>query len=186
MPGAKDVRDLEPDAFGKKVADLSSRERVRRADKSLLSNALRPLADVPKREAAQGFAVKGCKVDALKGAHSVLAKDAKPSHSFSAQDTISVVFFSHMNNAFVHIESIERNGSDIEVEYRFIPRFEAQQTVNLALIPLGKLPPGKFNVRMVALPLEGKFIDLGIESVSSEHEARIVCRPFQFEVESNQ
>ena len=58
MPGTKDVRQLEPDAFGKTVAELSSRDRVRRANESLLSNLLRPLADVPKREAAQGFNAK--------------------------------------------------------------------------------------------------------------------------------
>ncbi len=183
MPGTIDVRSLEPDCFGDVLKNVSSEEQVRLQERSLLYQCLPLLAKQKEKHRESAFAVRGTGLEALKNAHAVLAKNEKPPRSFSPQDDISIVFFSRLYGAYVHIEEVRQWDAHIEIKYRFVPHLEAYQSNNFALIPLKKVPAGKIAVAIVKLPLDQKSKDIGASEVSGEQAARIVSKPFKFLVE---
>ncbi len=171
MPGTRDVRELEKGAVP--------------------PNQRAPLSDdiggelefIPKGQTtAKGFAVVGTGNAALRNAHAVLVKKQQPRQSFSADAEISVVFFSHSFDQYVHLDNVERRDKTIKIAYRFVPHETKQMTAHFALIPLGKLPVGKYRVDFVRLPLEQKYVDTGFRSVDSQWNNRVVCLPFSFEI----
>src|SRR5689334_3455301 len=179
MPGTIDIRKVEPALLEK----VSSEEQQRRASRSLISQTLRPLTKFPAAQSEPGFATKGIGIDALKNAHAVLASKEKPNKTFSPHDAVSLVFFSRLFGEYVHIKEIKRVANRVEIRYQFVPHIDTEETVNFALIPLGKLPPGKVDVDVVRLPQDKKFDLLSITPVSKEMESRVVCKSFQFVVE---
>jgi hypothetical protein len=56
--------------------------------------------------------------------------------------------------------------------------------VNLALIPLGKLPLGKYNVAMTQLPREQKPVEIkaGFKPLDKEWSRNFLSKPFNFTV----
>jgi hypothetical protein len=183
MPGTTDIRTLEPDSFGDVLKGKSSAEQVRLQESSVLSKILVALRKSNQPQLDSAFAVRGTGLEALKNAHSRLTKSEKPPKSFSPQDDVSIVFFSRLYGAHVHIEEVRQWDAHIEIKYRFVPHLEAYQSNNFALIPLKKVPAGKIAVAIVKLPLDQKSKDIGASEVSVEQAARIVSKPFKFLVE---
>lgn len=183
MPGAIDIRSLEPDCFGEVLEGKSSAEQVRLQENSLLSKCLIALRNSNQQQPQSAFAVRGAGLDALKNAHSRLTKTEKPPKSFSPQDDVSIVFFSRLFGAHVRIEEVRQWDAHIEIKYRFVPHLEAYQSNNFALIPLKKIPAGKIDVAIIKLPLDQNSKDIGASEVSAEQAARIVSKPFKFLVE---
>ena len=179
MPGTIDVRKLEPGLLEK----VTSEEQQRRASRSLISQTLQPLVKLPAAQSEPGFAVKGDGIDALKNAHAVLANNQKPNQSFSAHDKVSVVFFSRLLGAYVHLKEVKQVASCVEIRYQFVPHLDSEQTVNFALIPLGKMPVGQVDVKIIRLPHDKKFDVMSVTPVSQEMESRVVCKSFRFVVE---
>ncbi|WP_428305488.1 hypothetical protein [Lacipirellula sp.] len=91
-----------------------------------------------------------------------------------------LVFYSHPSSYYLRLKKVTRDGTDIDVSYVFEPHYTADSTVHLALIPLGKLPPGEYNVRFTQQPMERKYIDAGFVRVFGSQEKQIVCQPFTF------
>lgn len=183
MPHTIDIRALEPDCFGDVLKGASSAEQVRLQERSLLNRTLPKLADHNEKQIDSAFAVRGTGLDALKNAHAVLALNEKPANTFRAHDEVSIVFFSRMYGASVHIQRAYLNGSHVEIKYRFVPHLDAYLSNNFALIPLPKLPAGEIDVAITKLPLDQKAKDIGAREVSDEQASRIVCKPFKFVVE---
>jgi hypothetical protein len=171
MPGTRDVRalELESDPANRKATPLTS-------------GVLQSLINSKRgQEAKPGFAVAGMGVDALREAHSVLADNGKPQTSFTTNDNVSVVFFSHPFNYYVHLSKVEQKPDKVVITYSFVPHRTKEMTRHFALIPLGKLSPGKVKVEIVRAPMQPQKIT-GFKPPSAETDARIVARPFQFEV----
>ncbi len=183
MPGTRDVRELEPDVFGEGTKDISRKERVRRETASLFN---RIGSEMPfAREgviARPGFAVLGTGLQSLRNAKVALVKQKKPAQPFSSESDISIFFFSSSFGQYVHLDHVERRGKTIKIAYRFVPHETKQMTAHYALIPLGKLPIGKYRVDIVRLPLEQKYVEKGFKSVEPQWESRVVCQPFSFTV----
>ena len=169
MPGTRAVHELEPS---------NSNQR------SSLANQIGGSLDfTPKGQVVgKGIAVLGVDKKALSNAHAVLVKGNKPRQTFSDGDDISLVFFSHLFSQYVHLHSVERSDKVIKISYRIVPHETKQMTAHFALIPLGKLPAGKYRVEIARLPLEEKYVSQGFKPVESRWEKRVVCQPFSFTV----
>jgi hypothetical protein len=91
-----------------------------------------------------------------------------------------LVFYSHPSSYYLRLKKVTRDSTDIDVSYAFEPHYTADSTAHLALIPLGKLPPGEYSVRFTQQPMEQKYIDAGFIRVVGSQEKQIVCQPFTF------
>jgi len=183
MPGTTSIRTLEPKHFGDVLKGKSSAEQVRLQDSSVISKTLVPLAKFNNAQCGPGFAVKGTGAEALTNARAILSGGEKPSTSFMPRDDVSLVFFSRLFGAYVHITEVKQATNRVEIRYRFEPHIDTELTVNFALIPLGKLQPGKVDVDVIRIPHDKKYDAMSVTPVSQEMESRIVCKSFQFVVE---
>jgi hypothetical protein len=168
MPGTKDIQELDGQSLSKILTQL------------------RPIHDgqappFKQTDAGQSFAVAGAGNAALGAAYKVLV-DKQPQQSLTTAQDISVVFYSFEFSNYVHISNVERRGNLIEIEYHFIPHDSKNLTSHFALIPLGQLPAGEYDVQFKRLPLEKQYIENGYKSVSDEWVQRIICKPFRFSV----
>lgn len=169
MPGTRDINELEKSAAkqgGTLVNDIGGTLRFLGKGKTT----------------GKGFAVSGTEKEALKNAYVVLVDKKQPRQTLPSSANIWLVFFSHSFGQFVHLANVERRDRTIKIEYRLVPHATKQLTAHFALIPLGKLPAGKYTVDIVRLPLEQKYVDQGFKAVDSQLNNRVVCQPFSFEV----
>jgi hypothetical protein len=134
------------------------------------------------KDARPGFAVAGTGLESLREVHAILVKNQKPRQTFPKDSDICVVFFSYQNQPYVHLHSVRRQGSIVEVRYQFVPHETEETTEHFALIPLGKLPSGKYDVKFIRSPMPQKYIDLGFRPTSDEVARRVVCGSFSFSV----
>lgn len=132
MPGTKGISELSSQATGFGEVMRLLRKPAPKGD------SVRP-----------AFAVQGTGLEALRNSYEVLVKQKDPKRSFDADADISIVFFSHDDNHYVHLESVERKDKTITINYKFISHEEQETTSHFALIPLGKLPVGKYQVDVV-------------------------------------
>jgi hypothetical protein len=169
MPGTRDIRVLEKGVVSQRA--------------SLADQIGGALDFIPKGQTAgKGFAVVGTDKEALRNAHKVLVQTRKPRQSFSASADLSLVFFSHPFGQYVHLAHVEQRDKTIKISYRFVPHETKQMTAHFALIPLGKLTAGGYQVDIVRLPLEQKYVAQGFKPVDPQWESRVVCQPFSFTV----
>lgn len=184
MPGTRDVRELEPDKFGKAIEGLSSDEQLKTMERSHVSHILQSLEPANVNQARQrAFAVVGTGAKALGAARSVLAEGEKPRSSLPAESELSVVFFSRRFGYYVHIHEVRLQDNTIEISYRFEPHRTKEVTSHFALIPVGKLEAGFFEVAIVQVPMKQTAVNSGFQPPASSIASRVVSGPFRFEVE---
>ncbi len=97
---------------------------------------------------------------------------------------MTLVFFSQEFNCYVRLQSVERQADVITVKYVFVPHKTKELTDHFALIPIGKLPKGKWRVEIVQSPMEQKYKDAGFKEVSAKIAGQVVCGSFTFEIVS--
>jgi hypothetical protein len=167
MPGTRDVQELAADARSVPFMEIR-----------------RSIWSIPAKQTKAGpaFAVSGTELEALRDVHSVLVNGKKPQQSFAAGSEIYVAFFSYANRPYVHLHNVERQGNTINIRWRFVPHETEETTEHFALIPLGKLPIGKFHVNIIRSPMPQEYIDLGFRPTSDVVADRNVCKSFSFEV----
>lgn len=167
MPGTYDVRKMDDQRAAKQV------EAIRRA-----------LSTTPPqgKEAKAGFAVVGNGLDALGEANAVLVDGKKRSPTLPADSEISVVFFSYQFGPYVHLHKVARRGNVVEIRYRFVPHKTEEVTEHFALIPMGKLAPGKVQVEIIQSPMEQQFVIAGWKDIAPDLARRVVCKSFSFSV----
>jgi hypothetical protein len=183
MPGTRDVRELEPDKFGPKVHKLDSAERRKRYDESftyqIVSHLRRAKYDQP---AAPGFAVSGSGAHALRLAHAVLVGGQNRKRRFPAGSETSLVFSSKLFDYYVHLHKVQRQGATITIKYFVVPH-RGNGTAHFALIPLGILPAGQWQVVIRRSPLPERLKTTVAPAPGPGVDASIVCRPFNFTIE---
>lgn len=193
--GKNILRRLEPDLLvyrdsPENIKTLNSPDALKlqreKAKKSLvlqIEKALRKLPPAsPKVTPAPGFVVRGTGREALPGIVDALVKEEKSEDKFKAKDELSLVFFSYPAQPGVGIESVEIRDSSINVT--FFLTSHGLPTINptLYLIPLGKLPPGTYEVDLLRSAKEGDQNQAGFPPVDSGVEKYTVCKPFKFTV----
>jgi len=112
-----------------------------------------------KGEAAgPAFVVEGVGRKALDNALAVFNDDDddddddEQTFSFSDDADLSLVFFTYFVGCYVHIESVERAEQKIIVKYRFVLHPTRNMSFHFGLIPLRRLPPGKYRIEITQLP----------------------------------
>lgn len=182
MPGTKDVRQLEPKVDGKK---LSERELEQYFRESLVHQILHVLSRRPHEQkdelAGPAFAVVGTGKEALKNAAAVFtAKDSKwPGDWLPANTDLSLVFYSYSTGYYVRVVSVEQSERTVTIEYQRVQHRAMIMSTCLALIPVGKLPAGTVNVKIVELPPVDEQ-DRRVTMASDPHKR--VCNDFTFGV----
>jgi hypothetical protein len=116
-----------------------------------------------RKEFGPGFVVGSVDAAALLTAKMVLCDGLKPKDSFLTKHELTLVFFAGDIDVFI-LKPVKREGNRIIVDYEIPDRLDKRPMVmpHFALIPLGKLPAGKYEV------------------VIPEH--KWVCSSFEFQV----
>ena len=171
MPGTQDVRKLEPKS--QRLRHDSVVKQFRR----ILSRGL------PKEElAGPGFVVVGDGEVALKNALGVMVSGKPLRETFSAGEELSVVFFTYSSGQYVHLKNVVRYDQRIELSYELVPHRTKELSEHFALVSLGKLSPGKYDVQVVRMPLAQEYAEAGFKPAPQEYVDRIVCQSFSFTV----
>lgn len=177
LPGTRDIRELEP------KRDVRNMPRKEYVWGSFVNRISSRLTKWPKKgeKARPAFVVKGTGKDALKNADEVFLNAKAPMQSMPADTELSLVFFVHVTGWEVRIASVEKAAGQIRLKYQCVT--SPQQTsgyTRFALIPLGKLRPGKVEVTIEQLPTAD---DQGKPARPVQEPDRMVCNSFSFTVE---
>ena len=171
MPGTRKIEEIA------RLSDMRSLGPIfeswfNRAEKLKFKNVTGP-----------GFAVSGSGRSALQAALAVFMGKEKRRRVFTPKDEVTIVFFSEPPGGnHVRIEQVQRDDNHIEIQYWLEPYTEQTVTQDLALIPLGKLPAGKYEVEMRQLPRDHIFIKLGYKPLDEDWSRKLLCKPFKFVV----
>lgn len=168
MPGTKNIREL----------------KGQQSDDSLVIQLERLLHSKQIKARRKGFAVPGTGLAALNRAYAGLFEKQTTHESLAAKNEVSLVFFSRPSSDYVHLQSVERQGDQITIKYVFVPHKTRELSAHFALIPMGKLPAGKWRVDVVKSPMAQKYLNAGFNPVDDNVARGIVCAPFTFEIVS--
>jgi len=128
-------------------------------------------------KAGRGLAVAGSGLDALKHVRKALLENEKAELS----GEVSLFFYSLPLPYYVRLDQVERKGNEFVIRYHFVTHATKNMTIHFALIPLGKLSPGKFRVKLTQLPVkQGRLASP--KPIDPKVVERFVCRSFSFEV----
>jgi hypothetical protein len=151
IEGTRDVRDLEPDQFGEKTKELSSEEKFKLLHASLTQGIL----DGLRKQDAKAFVVQGTGRAALLAAKDAI--DGKVPRPLTSSEEVSIAFFCSPVALTCQLEDVTRAGNTIDIPYRLTRRGDEWVSAYFALIPLGKLPAGKYEVNFVQKPKPDNF-----------------------------
>jgi hypothetical protein len=190
MPGTRDIDTLEPEVFSSEASRQPAEDQNRLARESMINKIAAKLQSAPMDKAGPvtipiprpAFAVLGTGRDALRAASDVFAEGQKPQQSFLVGSEISVVFFTYQAGSRVELVHVERGNNVIQIQYRFFDDWLTMTTSHLALIPLGQLPVGRYQVEIVQSPMDGRFLCQDECHVMADWGRRLVCQPFSFSV----
>ena len=150
MPETRDVRELDTE---RNQNQASSHPIVKRVVKSLISRR----DDEAKSRTA--FVVTGKGIESLRNADVSFRADKEREATIAPDLELTVVFYSMLGAPYVHIVSVERFDRTILVKYRFVEHSTRDSSVHFALIPVGKLSKGEYEVKIQqdqSVNLQGK------------------------------
>jgi hypothetical protein len=162
MPGTRDLKEFDDSEAQKKIIQP-------------LLNHIRESWNNDHGVAAQGEGL-----EALQHFIRIEMEGEKPD-LLSADAPVSLVFYTKHAGLFVHLQSVEQQGNRFVIRYQLVPHRERVSTQHLALIPVGKLAPGKYVVKIEQLPIEKKYQEAGYPERMPE-QAKNVCDSFEFMV----
>ncbi len=142
-----------------------------------------------QKPANPGFVVAGDSVKALQRAHAVLVDREKPARSIAEGTDVALVFFMYSAGIDVQLRAVEVRGKTIELKYRFVNYVEKILSTQFALIPLGKLASGKYEVKLTQLPSVGGKSKTDYQEIVPpryvQEAGQIISQPFTFEVDAS-
>ena len=131
------------------------------------------------------FAVAGDGLTALNEAKMTVVGGSVAKHSFRPNDQLWIVFYTRTCPYYVHIDAVERTTNSIRIEYRFVPHEETIVTVHFALIPIGRLSNGKYQIQMTEVPMDPKLRQLGYRPPTRDAAKSFVCQSSTFDVKES-
>lgn len=193
IQGRRGLRGLDPNSFvvrdtsekWKQFSDSATIQKLKEvADKSKALQVersmgrMRPIAG----GMSAGFAVSGRGPELLDGVHRVLVEGESPVNRMSADVDVSIVFYAAPSLP-IQLDSVVRQKDRIAIRYALIPQASAYLPWHLSVIPLGKLPLGKYQVEMIrSTEKERALLPKGLSPAPVGSESPIVSGPFEFEV----
>jgi hypothetical protein len=135
--------------------------------------------DTPMR---QGFAVDGDGREALEEMHAILVNGQNPPDRFPQGHDTWAVFFTRQTG-YLHLMRAELAGNVITIEYCREPtNSNAIVSAKVAMIPLGKLPSGRYQVTIVGFSKKPDSQKSKCEPIRDEHMKKQVCQSFEFSI----
>jgi len=178
MADTKNVQDLEPEHYGQSQQGLSEEEKIEHLMQSLTYQVRRIIEERTEGNLpGPGFVVSGIGREALINVKQAL--DTSPPASISADEEVTLFFFSRLSGSYVWLRNVKRSENRIIIHFEFVPHPEKILTSHFALIPLGKLAPGKYDVEIKPLSKATLRENWTLE----EAAAYFVSGPFSFSVE---
>jgi hypothetical protein len=177
MPGTRNIRELEPRTPG-------DRHKYGPLMRVIYRELMEYYGRRGRVDAGRGFAVPGQDIAALNFAYDVLLDSEERPNVVPAGD-VSLVFYARRTGKYVYLEKAQREGTVIKLQYRFAVHRTKEITAHFALISLGELTSGKYEVRMVQLPVKFPPDEDGPvfrPPLKDEIVTHIVSQPFSFEV----
>lgn len=201
IPGTRDIYGLDLMDFNERSSPGWGYEEFRKEREGSINAIRKTLASWPAgEESLPGFVINrkpdygvlrsagmtfGRGLQSL-GPRSKLAYEINErlwgNYSFPSGDESTLVFYTHPSSYYVRLDSVTRQGNTFTVSYRAEPHYTAESTVHFALIPLGKLLAGEYQVRFEQVAMERKFHERGFIPFSPQQQARLICRNFNFVV----
>lgn len=179
IPGTQDVRKLDPP---RKSQPISADEFIRTSLVEQIKHSL-DNNHSPKQgeKAGRAFVVMGTGLEALREAQKVLAGDAKRIDEVPANKEITLVVYKYNSGRAMRLDGVDQQGNKLAVRYHLKTYDMLQSFASFALIPIGKLEPGKVEVAVE------HGIDEGPSDLNERHDKRapaerIVSRSFDFAV----
>jgi hypothetical protein len=123
--------------------------------RKLDDNQEKPLVEEIRRaikKTGSGFVVEGTDEQSLLNAHAVFTGKEKSPETYGAGSELSLVFYSAPGSRSIWINTVIRNGNVITVKHESIVQEASFVSPQLALVPLGKLPAGEYEVKIKQLP----------------------------------
>jgi hypothetical protein len=138
-----------------------------------------------RQPAKPGFVVEGRGLNALENMRVVLKAD-KPTNVVAEGSDAAIVFFMYPAGRDVQIREVSRIGGKITIGYCFVGYANRGSKTRFALIPLGRLPDGKYEVSFHQLPMlqkvGSKFIPYSPPRTAADAN-EMLSQPFTFEVQ---
>ena len=175
MPGTTNIRELEPRTAGdnREFGPLTH-TIIRTMQRDGTNGWGRP-------DAGPGFPVPGEGIAALNAAYDIIFHNVDRPATVQAGE-VTIVFFARRSGQHCYLEKVEREGNVITLTYRFHLHRTAHVAAYFALIPLGKLEPGTYEVQMEQLPM-ARPVGEPSGLIEGERLKQTVSEPFTFEVE---
>jgi hypothetical protein len=173
MPNTRTLKELAK-AIDMRLMALVLELSYERAERLEFKNVARP-----------GFAVSGSGRSALHAALAVLIDSKARRQEFSANEEITLVFFSEPISRYrVQIRKVSLKDNRVEIQYELQKDIGGTNFTNFALMPLGQLPVGEYRVEMrqVARDLQLAEIKMGFKPLDNEWANNFLCKPFEFAV----
>jgi hypothetical protein len=165
IAGTKNIHDLDDKfddrKFSEQVKDkpVGERERLLKAEvlrKSVVAQIVESLRHL-RRKVEPGFVVTGTGRTALLNAQKVFAQRTTATEAGSmdvlpAKTELSLVWFTTFCGHYAQLVAIQRTEEGITVQYRFISHQKAMMSSYFAIIPIGSMPTGTYQVNFEELP----------------------------------
>lgn len=166
MPGTKDVLKIDNGAY-----------------RGLVGEMRRSLHQPNGKSGTAGkvIVVSGQGAMALKEAGKELIEGRSGRGRVRETEEISVLFYSRLFALDVRLESIEIRNQRIRIVYGLNEHEEAYVDEHFGLIPLGKLPAGKYEVLIEPSLTARELVSRGFKA-PAETMAKVVCESSTFDV----
>jgi hypothetical protein len=172
----KKVPHLEPEYFGKRE------NRRGPSTDSMTYQLLRALDDLSRTDMEPGFVVDGEGRKALENTFAILVQGQTARNSFEEGNEISAVLFTRVIG-YMHLMQIEKTGSTITISYCLEPTAgNPIVSPKIALIPLGKLPSGEYQVEMAGFTKKPDDRKSDCEPIPDDRMKKLICQPFEFTI----
>ncbi len=188
MPGTRDIEGIgSPDM--PRTSFPRSFEEFKQSRQRAIEGLRRDLSDKPpSADAFPGFVVSVPSGRTLLTILNSTIGTLKRKSSHERKNLIQsgrdayLIFYSHPSSYYVQLKSVTRHGTSIDIEYAFVPHYTVESTAHFAMIPLGKLEAGEYQVRISQQPMKKKYMAAGFGPVSGWEARRFICQPFSFTV----
>ncbi len=183
MEGTRNLRELEKDpTVGNGRVD------------EIVSALIDISHDLRSKEklAKQGFAVAGSDAVALRNVHAILVGGKELPRSLPTQSDVTLVLFLYFSAVDFQVRAVEHREHTIDIKYRFAQYPERIMNMQVALVPLGKLPPGTYDVKMDQLPaiqrlgVHGKQYEPINPPLLAPSPYLLISQPFSFDVANSE
>ncbi len=190
MPGTRDIEGIDLPSVPQRSFPGWGFDEFKQFRQDVIERLRNALSAKPSsEEALSGFVVSvPPKADLLGVLNLQVTAGLKGKASFGGRNAIPsdqdayLIFYSHPASYYVRLKSVKRQGRTIDVEYFFEPHYTLESSVHFAMIPLGKLEAGEYEIRISQAPMDEKFIRAGFIRVTDFQAKRFVSRPFTFTV----